>query len=139
MQFGRGERGFTRRALALLAALSVLVSFALGGQRYFYCAEMNEVNLHACCAHAAEGSDHDGPGVRRDACCTMERFASPATGVRPARGEVPRPHPPAPVGVEASASGRTCSALGVEVRSPRCRRAETEPRERRLRLMVSLT
>ena len=139
MRFGRGQRGFTRRALALLAALSVLVSFALGGQRYFYCAEMNEVNLHACCEHAAGGSDHDGPGVRGNACCTMERFASPATGVRPARGEVPRAHPPAPVGVEAASSGRTCSALGVMDWSPHGRRAAPDPRERRLRLMVFLT
>jgi hypothetical protein len=139
MRLGRGQGGFTRRALPLLAALSMLVSFVLGGQRYFYCAEMNAVNLHACCEHTVEASSHDGPSLARNACCTMERFASLAPGVRPPRAEAPPAHPPAPVSVEASSNARPCVASREVTRPARGRPAPPDPREHRLRLMVFLT
>jgi hypothetical protein len=136
-----------RPALALLAALSVLVSFVLGGHRYFYCAQMHEVGLDACCPQphselAARGpgtAGDEGPSIARSACCTAEQFAPAAPAVHPASDGVPCAPVSAvlPAQTPASRAPRpTANGLAYQARAGPI---APDPREQRLRLMVWLT
>jgi hypothetical protein len=124
-----------------MAALSVLTSVVLGGHRYFYCAHMDEVSLDACCARpdtAARTQPAQAPAVGREACCVTKHFASPApTSVgsseivvrAPVATVLAPPIPPPTPNAPSLWVGRIARA-GPD---------RWDPRDHRVRLMVSLT
>jgi hypothetical protein len=140
MRFQHGHRSFTRTAIALLAALSVLASFVLGGHRYFYCAVMNEVSLDACCEPPSASTRDDGPGIEGNACCITEHFASAGPGVRHHEQAALRSPFVAALGGETPRSApRLPEVRDAIERRARAGPGPANPREHRLRLMVFLT
>ncbi len=126
----------------LVVALAVLVSTVFGGHRYFYCEHRHAASFDACCAHAPAPQDSNassGPTLERSPCCTTDVLATAAPGVS-ARGQ-PSLQAPLTAVVPALAA---CRAPRVVARTHRGRFARggpsaPDPREHRLRLMVSLT
>jgi hypothetical protein len=138
----RGRR-LTRSAFALLAAISVLLSVLVGGRRYFVCAQMDEVRFDACCAPADHGdrerASDQGPTLAAERCCKVAHFAAAA----PATIGAEDPGLRAPLVAVLPVPGPLAAPVPAEARrSPRLARAGPcgpSPRERRLKLMISLS
>jgi hypothetical protein len=79
-----------RAAFALFAALCLLASLGVGGRRYFYCPQMQEVELDACCPPPA-AADDDGPAIDRAPCCAERHFATLGDAVAPRHVAPPPP------------------------------------------------
>jgi hypothetical protein len=128
-----------RGAVALLVGVSVLLSVVLGGHRYFYCAQMNEVSLDVCCQRPKAADDASRAVIEHE-CCAVEHFAPLSAGVHPRGNDRTLRAPllfrlPVPRAVEVSKGPATCAGAPLARAGPRLLGA----REHRLRLMVSLT
>jgi hypothetical protein len=145
MRFRRGFWRYARAALALFVTFSVLVSVVLAGHRYFFCPQMNEASLDACCAPAAAAphesapSNDDGPAIDREACCATAHFATPAPTTFAAAELAPRAPLVAVLSVPSPTSFTQPLAPPPAARYARAGPSEPDPRAHRLRVMVFLT
>jgi len=127
-----------------MGAISLLVSLVFGGHRYFVCAQMHSASFERCCARAsAPGTqspgEESGPAVKAEACCTAAHFAAPPPGTLTLQHPALR----APLVALVPVAAPVVLPAPAEPR-PRSRLARAGPplssaRERRLRLMVSLS
>ncbi len=139
MTLGTERWWFSRAAFALFAAVSVLAAAVVGGQRYFYCAQMDEARLHQCCASPAEPGHGQVPSIDLSDCCAPRHFATPAPGTC----AQPEPPPRAPLvallpAVRPAALGTLAASIWI-ARLARAGPRDARPRERRRLLMVSLS
>jgi hypothetical protein len=128
-----------RSALALLAAVSLVVSVVLGGHRYFYCPQMDEASFDACCGPESAPLRQDGPAFDHAPCCEAKHFSAPV----PASIGAPESVPCAPLVAVLPASipviSPTLPARSSDHRLARDGPTGPTPRDHRLRLMVFLT
>lgn len=83
----RQVRALLVRLAALVAALAVVTGTWLAGQRYFYCAPMERVALHECCASGADDHGRDDEaaiGELPHRCCEERLFDVGDRGATPA-------------------------------------------------------
>jgi hypothetical protein len=139
MRFGLGHQRVARAPLALLVALCVLVSAVLGGHRYFYCPQMGEVGLDACCPSPSHAAHSDTPAIDRTPCCASERFSTPAPGTLASQKLTLRAPYVALLPMPAPIAAPTRPELAWRSAVARVGPGDPSPRENRLRLMVFLT
>ena len=133
----RTLRSFAGPALASVLALSVLANVAQAGRSYFFCAAMQGVMAHSCCAKAAAATHDHAPvsEVAAPECCEARRVPALAPSVAPLRAAAVF----APLAVLATVSDlvglhrRPAPALAVDAR-----RTGPPPSRARAQLMVFL-